>query len=366
MFGFQTAHKQIQIGRRIASPQRSGRLICSLPAERAERARPASPAATGRLPRQLREPRTTNWIKSRRPRRKISAQPPSANANEAFLVNGSFSNGLQTGQDDFGLRGPVFGIQTPGGLAGSGRRRPAWRRPRRSRRSRRWRWSRGRWRIRWWTVEVVADSAEDVAVAGSAGREVSAAPAGRQWRIHWQSRESRPPGHPRQCVVPMAGRRHRRQAFLLERPARAPAEFQQLPLERGARRTAAHSAFAERRFHVLHAELFSARAARAYPTTWARVPTARRTQRKFFADLRQWRGSRPFTIQPHGAPFPGNVIPSSLFNPAAAGLLQYIPLPNLPGTVQNFEFVTAVPADTDNVSFVLNQNLGKNDRLALN
>jgi outer membrane receptor for ferrienterochelin and colicin len=40
-------------------------------------------------------------------------------------------------------------------------------------------------------------------------------------------------------------------------------------------------------------------------------------------------------------------------------------LPNLPGTVQNFDFVTAVPADTDNVSIRLNQNLGKNDRLAL-
>ncbi|MGH9448325.1 MAG: carboxypeptidase-like regulatory domain-containing protein, partial [Terriglobia bacterium] len=30
-------------------------------------------------------------------------------------------------------------------------------------------------------------------------------------------------------------------------------------------------------------------------------------------------------------PFPGNVIPSSLFSPAAAGLLPYVPLPNLPG-----------------------------------
>src|SRR5580698_1017821 len=67
-----------------------------------------------------------------------------------------------------------------------------------------------------------------------------------------------------------------------------------------------------------------------------------------------------------GAPFAGNIIPSSLINPALAGLLQYIPLPNLPGTVQNFDFVTAVPADTDNVSLRLNQNLGKNDRLALN
>ena len=66
-----------------------------------------------------------------------------------------------------------------------------------------------------------------------------------------------------------------------------------------------------------------------------------------------------------GAPFAGNVIPSSLLNPAALGLLQYVPLPNLPGVVNNYEFITAVPADTDNVSVRLNQNLGKNDRLAL-
>ncbi len=69
-----------------------------------------------------------------------------------------------------------------------------------------------------------------------------------------------------------------------------------------------------------------------------------------------------------GAPFQGNIIPSSMFNPAASKLLSLnlIPLPNLPGAVQNYEFVTAVPADTDNVSIRLNQNVGKNDRLSLN
>jgi hypothetical protein len=65
------------------------------------------------------------------------------------------------------------------------------------------------------------------------------------------------------------------------------------------------------------------------------------------------------------APFPGNMIPSGQLNSAALGLLNYIPMPNLPGTIQNFQFITAVPADTDNVSIRLNQNLGKNDRLAL-
>jgi hypothetical protein len=52
-------------------------------------------------------------------------------------------------------------------------------------------------------------------------------------------------------------------------------------------------------------------------------------------------------------------------NKAVMGLRNLIPLPNLPGAVQNYDFVAAVPADTDNVSVRLNQNLGKNDRLSL-
>ena len=69
-----------------------------------------------------------------------------------------------------------------------------------------------------------------------------------------------------------------------------------------------------------------------------------------------------------GAPFPGKCDSQqpSIRTRLRRGCSNSIPLPNLPGTVQNFEFVTAVPADTDNVSLRLNQNLGKNDRLALN
>src|SRR5258706_15522088 len=32
----------------------------------------------------------------------------------------------------------------------------------------------------------------------------------------------------------------------------------------------------------------------------------------------------------------GSVIPSALLNKSALGLLQYVPLPNVPGTVQNY------------------------------
>ena len=36
-------------------------------------------------------------------------------------------------------------------------------------------------------------------------------------------------------------------------------------------------------------------------------------------------------------PFEGNVIPSELFDPVALKMLQQIPLPNLPGNVDNWQ-----------------------------
>ena len=76
----------------------------------------------------------------------------------------------------------------------------------------------------------------------------------------------------------------------------------------------------------------------------------------------------PTTIYMPGTttPFPSNIIPASLINTAATGLLPYIPLPNQPGSVQNYQLVTAYPNNTDNLSVRLNQNLTSKDRLALN
>ena len=45
--------------------------------------------------------------------------------------------------------------------------------------------------------------------------------------------------------------------------------------------------------------------------------------------------------------FAGCQIPSSLLNPAALGLLQFIPQPNLPGLVDNFHLQTRVPTQQD-------------------
>ncbi|MGA2598573.1 MAG: TonB-dependent receptor [Bryobacteraceae bacterium] len=62
----------------------------------------------------------------------------------------------------------------------------------------------------------------------------------------------------------------------------------------------------------------------------------------------------------------GNVIPASMLNPAAQGLLNLIPLPNQPGIINNYVFDTSVPQDSDNLNLRLNQNLTKKDRIADN
>ncbi len=67
-----------------------------------------------------------------------------------------------------------------------------------------------------------------------------------------------------------------------------------------------------------------------------------------------------------GTPFANNVIPPSLLNDAALKLLPYIPLPNQAGSVQNYQIVSSVPQNNDNLNMRLNQNFTKKDRVALN
>ena len=65
-----------------------------------------------------------------------------------------------------------------------------------------------------------------------------------------------------------------------------------------------------------------------------------------------------------GAPFAGNRIPVDRLDPAAVGLLEFIPEPNLPGPVQNFHLQTHLPMSMDVVSAHLNHNLSKKDNLS--
>ena len=64
-----------------------------------------------------------------------------------------------------------------------------------------------------------------------------------------------------------------------------------------------------------------------------------------------------------GAPFPNNAIPSTRISPIATGLLSFIPLPNQPGQVQNYQIVNSVPQNTDNLSLRLFHSLTQKDRI---
>jgi hypothetical protein len=60
-------------------------------------------------------------------------------------------------------------------------------------------------------------------------------------------------------------------------------------------------------------------------------------------------------------PFPGNQISPAMFDAAAVGLLKYIPLPNLPGTVQNFHLQQALPSRSDRLMFMVNRRFSAKD-----
>ncbi len=57
-----------------------------------------------------------------------------------------------------------------------------------------------------------------------------------------------------------------------------------------------------------------------------------------------------------GTQFPNNTIPQ--INSAAAGLLPYIPLPNLPGNFQNFHFITSADSGGDDLNLRINHSFG--------
>jgi hypothetical protein len=90
------------------------------------------------------------------------------------------------------------------------------------------------------------------------------------------------------------------------------------------------------------------------------VPTAKMRSGDFSELLAlgpQYQIYNPFTIRPHPTqagrftrePFPGNIIPSTLFNPVALKILDYFPAPNVAGTAdgqQNFQNPTAVAYET--------------------
>ena len=67
-----------------------------------------------------------------------------------------------------------------------------------------------------------------------------------------------------------------------------------------------------------------------------------------------------------GLPFSNNQIPASRVDPAARGLLALIPNANSSGGVQNYQFITGVPQNSQQLSGRLNQAVTRKDRLSLN
>ena len=70
----------------------------------------------------------------------------------------------------------------------------------------------------------------------------------------------------------------------------------------------------------------------------------------------------PFT----SAVYPGGVIPTSLLNPTALALLKYVPLPNSPGIRNNFQLIGANPSNNDNLQVRINQTISAKDGLDVN
>ena len=64
-------------------------------------------------------------------------------------------------------------------------------------------------------------------------------------------------------------------------------------------------------------------------------------------------------------PLAGNIVPANRLDPIATQLLNYIPLPNLPGGVQNYQITTAVPLNTADFSAKLNHTLNDKNRFSL-
>ncbi len=65
------------------------------------------------------------------------------------------------------------------------------------------------------------------------------------------------------------------------------------------------------------------------------------------------------------SPFPNNTIPLTRLNPVALTLLPYIPLPNGPGTTNNYQYATAQPNNAQQLTAQLQYTVRPADRLSI-
>lgn len=354
MFGFQTARKQMEVG--PASPAAQWSLeLQARPREFAQRpqGQPGGFRAAG-----ANAENELDQIAASGPQ--DNTAPPSVNANEAFLVNGSLSTGLQNGQDDFGLRGPVLGIQAaPGATPGFGNG-PA--------------------------VPGVpgGPGAGGGGFGGPGGGGFGGGRGGglgsRGGGFGGPGGQRRRPNGNGGFIGNRANRGrqgiHGNLSFQWQGDPTDAKPFSLTPLAvdqpnfnnvrwsgvLGGPLRIPHLLKGDSTFFTL--SYFGTRGQGISYNVGA-VPTNAERLGDFSGVTLN--GIPQVIFDPAtGAPFPNNVIPSSRFNPSALSLLSLIPTTQLSTTLNNYSFAVAVPSDTDNVSFRLNQNIGKNNRLALN
>jgi hypothetical protein len=105
----------------------------------------------------------------------------------------------------------------------------------------------------------------------------------------------------------------------------------------------------------------------------ASLPTAAERQGDFSATTiasGPGAGTTPIIYQPAvplgpRTAFSGNVIPSSMLNSASLGLLQYLPMPNLPGQVQNYHVQLSLPNASQLFMARVGHQISSKDNLAV-
>jgi trimeric autotransporter adhesin len=93
------------------------------------------------------------------------------------------------------------------------------------------------------------------------------------------------------------------------------------------------------------------------------VPTALERGGDFSQSIQSGGPVQIFNPSTH-QPFAGNVLPPSLLSPISLNLLTYLPLPNQPGIVNNYQYLVSTPQNTDNIGLRLQRNLTRKDRLS--
>jgi hypothetical protein len=367
MFGFQTSRRQMQIGAAAQSLEWTLELQ-PRPAQQAQRQQAPQQGAFRAAQDQGEQVDPTVGPP---PTPDMSGRPDSS--NEAFLVNGTLSNGLQSGQDDFGLRGPMMDMRGFNGQPGGDGQPGQPGQPGQA------------------GAGGPGGRGGGPGGGGFAGRGGGGFPGGGGGFGGGRGggpggggqRGNRPgdrPGGNGVYVGNRAGRGRQgingQASFSLENSAADARPFslsgQDVPRAAYAQSRGSINVGGPLRIPKIwekdtqtffFVSYFFTRAKNPYKNV-ATVPSALERM----GDFSQSVANGPVTIfdPQNGAPFANNRIQGSRLNSAALGLLNFFPAPNQPGQVQNYQILTSVPQNTDNFSVRLNQNVTKRDRLALN